>query len=46
MIGKILILFYLIFIMPVLVILMAGLTYGGIVETVKYFQNDKSSISK
>ena len=46
MIGKIIALFYLIFVMPVLVIIMAGLTYGGFVETIKYFKNDKSSVPK
>lgn len=46
MIAKILIWFYVIFVVPPLAITMAGLAYGGIVEAKKYFQNDKSSISK
>lgn len=46
MIAKILIWFYIIFVIPPLAIIMAGLVYGGIVETAKYFQNDKSSVSK
>lgn len=46
MIFKILIWFYIIFVVPVLVITMAGLAYGGFVEATKYFQNDKSSVSK
>lgn len=46
MITKILIWLYIIFVVPPLVIIMGGLAYGGIVEATKYFQNDKSSISK
>ncbi len=44
MIAKILIWLYIVFVVPPLS--MAGLAYGGFVEAVKYFQNDKSSISK
>jgi len=46
MIAKILIWLYIVFVVPPLAIVMAGLAYGGFVEAVKYFQNDKSSISK
>lgn len=46
MIAKILIWLYIIFIVPPLAIIMASLAYGGVVEAVKYFQNDKSSLSK
>lgn len=46
MIAKILIWFYIIFVVPPLAIIMVGLAYGGIVEATKYFQNDKSSVSK
>jgi len=41
MIAKILIWFYIIFVVPPLMIVMAGLVYGGVKETVKYFQTAK-----
>lgn len=41
MIAKILIWLYIIFVVPPLVVIMAGLVYGGIVETVKHFQSSK-----
>jgi len=46
MITKIFIWLYIIFVVPPLMIIMASLAYGGVVETMKYFQNDKSSVSK
>ncbi len=42
MIGKILIWFYIIFIVPPLAIVMAGLIYGGIIEVTKQFKNEVS----
>ena len=37
MIGRLIIWFYIIFIVPPLAIIMCGLIYGGIVEVTKYF---------
>jgi hypothetical protein len=37
MISKILIWFYIIFVVPVVAISAAGVIYGGIVEAIKYF---------
>lgn len=42
MIVKILIWFYLIFVVPPLAIVMAGLAYGGVVETVKMIKGTQS----
>jgi len=37
MMGRLIIWFYLIFIVPPLFIIMCGLIYGGFVEAIKYF---------
>lgn len=42
MIAKILIWFYIIFVIPPLIIIMASLAYGGIVEISKHFKNEVS----
>jgi len=42
-IVKILIWFYIIFVVPPLVIIMAGLAYGGVVETVKIIKHEKKN---
>jgi hypothetical protein len=41
MIAKIVIWFYIIFVLPVVIITGAGLLYGGFIEAVKYFQGHK-----
>ena len=38
MIGKLIILFYLIFVAPVIAIVMVGLIWGGISEGIKYYE--------
>lgn len=49
MIGKLILWFYLIFVVPVIVIVMAGLIWGGIQEGKKYYEktyNEPSRHSK
>lgn len=41
MMTKIFIWFYIIFILPPLLIIMAGLTYGGVTETVKMIKSNQ-----
>lgn len=41
MIVKILIWCYIIFVVPPLAIVMAGLAYGGVMETIKLVKNEK-----
>lgn len=38
MIGKLIIWFYLIFVVPIITIIMVGLIWGGIQEGIKYYE--------
>ncbi len=42
MFGKIVILFYIVFVFPVLAITMAGLAYGGVMEFIKWYNKPVS----
>ena len=42
MIAKIMIWFYIIFVVPPLAVIMAGLAYGGVAETIKLIKNEQS----
>jgi hypothetical protein len=41
MIAKIMIWLYIIFVVPPLAVIMAGLAYGGVVETIKLIKNEQ-----
>ncbi len=46
MIGKLILWFYLIFVVPVIVVVLAGLIWGGIQEGKKYYEKSHTEQSR